>query len=81
MLVGIRVVGMAGGDQSSNRFSCHRSGDVAGGEKVKDLDGYFSFHAHREGGEIHHAQLLFDSVFKRQRVVPNRIAVFGGVPV
>ena len=81
MLVGIFGVGMAGGDQRSDLLTTHRPGNVARSEKVKDLDGNFSFHAHRECGEIHHPKLLFDRVFKRQRVVPDGIVVFGGISV
>ena len=72
---------MTGRDQSPDRFPSHRSGDVPRGEKVKDLDRYSSFHAHREGCEIHHPELLFDCVFKGQCVVSDRIIVFGRVPV
>ena len=81
MLVGICGVGMAGGDQRSDLLATHRPGNVARSEKVKNLDGNFSFHAHRECCEIHHPKLLFDRVFKRQRVVPDGIVVFGGISV
>ena len=70
-----------GGDQRSDLLATHRPGNVARSEKVKNLDGNFSFHAHRECGEIHHPKLLFDRVFKRQRVVPDGIVVFGGISV
>ena len=70
-----------GGDQSSDLLATHRPGNVARSEKVKDLDGNFSFHAHCECGEIHHPKLLFDCVFKRQLVVSDGIAVFGGISV
>ena len=81
MLVGICGVGMAGGDQRSDLLATHRPSNVTRSEKVKDLDGNFSFHAHRECGEIHHPKLLFDRVFKRQRVVPDGIVVFSGISV
>ena len=55
---------MAGRDQGSDGFSSHCSSDVAGSEKVEHLHRDFSLHAHGQGCEVHHAQLLLNRILK-----------------
>src|SRR5262249_22806686 len=57
------------GDQRADRLAGDHAPDVARRLEVEDLDRQVVLHAHREGGEVHDAQLLLERLGEGEGVV------------